>query len=66
MMSAIDFEKAFVSVSLDFLFKSLELFGFGVSFISWIKTNNVFFLLHLSTLNKEFVRATHSHHPSLS
>ena len=38
IMSAIDFEKAFDSLSLDFLFKSLELFGFGVSFISWIKT----------------------------
>ena len=32
-MSVIDFEKAFDSLSLDFLFKSLELFGFGV-FIS--------------------------------
>ena len=32
-MSAIDFEKAFDSLSLDFLFKSLELFGFCVSFI---------------------------------
>ena len=32
-MSVIAFEKAFDSLSLDFLFKSLELFGFGV-FIS--------------------------------
>ena len=38
IMSAIDFEKAFGSLSFDFLFKSLELFGFGVSFISLIKT----------------------------
>ena len=37
-MSAIDFEKAFDPLSLEFIFKSLELFGFGVSFISWIKT----------------------------
>ena len=34
IMSVIDFGKAFDSLSLDFLFKSLELFGFGVSFIS--------------------------------
>ena len=32
IVSAIDFEKAFDSLSLDFLFKSLELFGFCVSF----------------------------------
>ena len=53
IMTAIDFEKAFDSMSRDFLFKSLESFGFGVSFIKWIKTfysnitscvaNNVFF-----------------------
>ena len=33
IMSVIDFEKVFDSLSLDFLFKSLELFCFGVSFI---------------------------------
>ena len=38
IMSAIDFEKAFDSLSLEFLFKSLESFGFGASFIAWIKT----------------------------
>ena len=53
IMTAIDFEKAFDSLSRYFLFKSLESFGFGVSFIKWIKTfysnitscvaNNVFF-----------------------
>ena len=37
-MTAIDFEKAFDSLSRDFLFKSLESFGFGASFIAWIKT----------------------------
>ena len=34
IMSVIDFEKVFDCLSLDFLFKSLELFCFGVSFIS--------------------------------
>ena len=33
IMSAIDFEMAVDSLSWDFLFKSLELFGFCVSFI---------------------------------
>ena len=37
-MSAVDFEKAFDSLRLDFLFKSLETFGFGASFITWIRT----------------------------
>ena len=37
IMSVTDFEKVFDSLSLDFLFKSLEQFWFGVSFISWIK-----------------------------
>ena len=35
---AVDFEKAFDSVSHNFLFKVLELFGFGQSFCSWVKT----------------------------
>ena len=38
IMTAIDFEKAFDSLSRDFLFNSLESFGFDVSFIKWIKT----------------------------
>ena len=38
IISAIDFEKAFDSLSLEFLFKSLESFSFGASFIPWIKT----------------------------
>ena len=38
LMTAIDFEKAFVSLNRDFLHKSLESFGFGASFVAWIKT----------------------------
>ena len=38
IMSAIDFEKAFDSLRLNFLYKSLEVLGFGASFITWIKT----------------------------
>ena len=37
IMSAIDFEKAFDSLRLNFLYKSLEVLGFGASFITWIK-----------------------------
>ena len=37
IMSVIDFEKAFNSLRLD-LFNSLEILGFGVSLITWIKT----------------------------
>ena len=36
--SSIDIQKAYDSLSLDFLLKSLYLYGFGVSFVSWIKT----------------------------
>jgi len=35
---AADFEKAFDSVDHDFLFKVMDLFGFGISFCSWVKT----------------------------
>ena len=38
IMSAIDFEKAFNCLRLDFLFKSLEILAFGASFITWIRT----------------------------
>ena len=38
IMSAIDFEKASDSLRLDFVFKSLEILGFGASFITWIRT----------------------------
>ena len=43
IMTAIDFEKAFDSLNWNFLHKSLEFFGFGESFLGWIKTfyNNV-------------------------
>ena len=35
---AVDFEKAFDSISHKFLFKTLEYFGFGENLCSWIKT----------------------------
>lgn len=40
---AIDYKKAFDSVSRDFLFRTLSAFRFGPSFIHWIKTfyNNI-------------------------
>ena len=36
LMVTIDFEKAFDSLSWNFLFKTLEKFNFGESFIKWI------------------------------
>ena len=66
IMSAIDFEKAFDSRRLDFLFKSLEILGYRVSFITWIRTfyknmtsrvvNNGFFPPSFHFLNEEFAR----------
>ena len=43
IMTAIDFEKAFDSLNWNFLSRSLEFFGFGASFVAWIKTfyNNI-------------------------
>ena len=38
IMTAIDFEKAFDSLNWNFLHRSLEFFGFGESFLWWIKT----------------------------
>ena len=38
IMTAIDFEKAFDSLNWNFLSRSLEFFGFGASFVAWIKT----------------------------
>ena len=37
--SAIDFEKAYDFLSFDFLLTPLDLFGFGVSIISWTMTS---------------------------
>ena len=37
MLLMVDFEKAFDSVDFRFLVTSLELFGFGEYFITWIK-----------------------------
>lgn len=33
----IDFEKAFISVSWDFLFKVIDFFNFGPSFKKWVE-----------------------------
>ena len=38
IMTAIDFEQAFDSLDWNFLHESLEFFGFGESFLRWIKT----------------------------
>ena len=38
ILTTIDFEKAFDSINRSFLFRTLEVFGFGASFITWIKT----------------------------
>ena len=38
IMIALDFQKAFDTLSWPYLFKTLEVYGFGPSFISWIKT----------------------------
>ena len=35
---AIDFQKAFDSVSREFLFKTLPIFNFGPSFTQWVQT----------------------------
>jgi hypothetical protein len=40
MLMAIDFEKAFDSISWDFLYKILECSNFGANFIKWIKLLN--------------------------
>ena len=37
IMTAVDFLKAFDSLNWNFLFKSLEFFGLGESFLGWIK-----------------------------
>lgn len=37
-MICIDFKKAFNTVSRNFLFKTLQAFGFGYSFIRWVHT----------------------------
>ena len=75
ILTAIDFEKAFDSLSRDFLFKSLESFGFGAPFIAWIKTfyknitscvvNNGYFTSSFN-ITRGFARATRSPHVFLS
>ena len=40
MLVLIDFKKAFDSISWTFIYKTLEFFGFGKSFINWIKLFN--------------------------
>ena len=37
-MICVDFKKAFDTVSRNVLFKTLQAFGFGYSFIQWIHT----------------------------
>ena len=71
ILTAIDFEKAFDSLNLNFLFHSLEAFGFGESLIAWIKTfykkisscvfNNGF-AKPLSNLNEVYTKVTLCHH----
>ena len=41
VLTAIDFEKAFDSLNLNFLFHSLEAFGFGESLIAWISKSSI-------------------------
>ena len=38
LMFLVDFEKAFDSIEREFIYTSLQFFGFGDSFISWVKT----------------------------
>ena len=38
LLMLIDFEKAFDSISWDFIFQTLDLFNFGNSIKDWIKT----------------------------
>lgn len=38
LLFLVDFEKAFDSVEWEFIFTSLRFFGFGESFINWVKT----------------------------
>ena len=40
MLMLIDFEKAFDSVSQDFLYRTLKLLGFGPKMIEWITLFN--------------------------
>ena len=37
-MVAVDFQKAFDSVNRNFLYETLSTFGFGASFIQWVRT----------------------------
>jgi hypothetical protein len=43
LLVLLDFEKALDTVQWSFLYKTLQFFGFGKSFCSWIKTfyNNI-------------------------
>ena len=64
IMSAIDFKKAFDSLSLDLLFKSLELFGtvfncmlkiYAETFqLDWEKVHSLIFKITLDTKLREF------------